>query len=140
MRNSELKSPNEPQPVVLIVGAGPTGLFLAYCLARQGIRVRIVDRDAGSAGQSRALVVHARTLEFYEQFGLAEKVVALGMEIGQGHVFVKGEERATFSFHQMGAGISKFPFALALPQDIHERFLTEQLTSLGIEVSWGDFT
>ena len=29
---------------VLVVGAGPTGLVLAYLLARMGVRVRIVDQ------------------------------------------------------------------------------------------------
>ena len=49
---------------VLIAGAGPTGLVLALCLARAGVRVRIVDKAPAVASTSRALVVHARTLEF----------------------------------------------------------------------------
>jgi 2-polyprenyl-6-methoxyphenol hydroxylase-like FAD-dependent oxidoreductase len=39
---------------VLIAGAGPTGLALALWLARFGVKVRIVDRNAGPAGYSRA--------------------------------------------------------------------------------------
>lgn len=34
---------------VAIVGAGPTGLFLAIALARRGCRVTVVDRDPGPA-------------------------------------------------------------------------------------------
>ena len=57
---------------VLIVGAGPTGLVLALWLTRLGVRVRIVDKTAQPGTTSRALAVHARTLEWYRQIGLAD--------------------------------------------------------------------
>src|ERR1700747_3250562 len=37
----------------------------------------------------------------------------------------------------MGAGRSPYPFALAYPQDDHERFLIEKLNDAGCEVEWG---
>ena len=66
-------------PSVLIVGAGPTGLVLA--LTKQGVRLRIVDETAEPGTTSRALAVHARTLELYEQLDLAEPVVARGYAV-----------------------------------------------------------
>ena len=48
---------------VLIAGAGPTGLVLALWLQRLGVRVRIVDKAAEPGTTSRALVLHARTME-----------------------------------------------------------------------------
>ena len=57
---------------VLIVGAGPTGLTLANQLGRRGVRVTIVDRHSGPAQESRAMAVHARTLEIYSKLGLSE--------------------------------------------------------------------
>jgi len=60
---------------VLICGAGPTGLVLALRLVRLGVGVRIVDAAAEPGTTSRALVVHARTLEFYRQMGLAEALL-----------------------------------------------------------------
>src|ERR1700716_598294 len=65
-------------PEVLIAGAGPTGLVLALWLARLGIRVRIVDKNAEPGTTSRALAVQARTLELYSQVGLADAVVERG--------------------------------------------------------------
>src|SRR3989442_10309266 len=62
---------------VLIVGAGPTGLMLANQLARRGVRVRIIDRHAAPARESRALGVQARTLEIYSHLGIADEAVAL---------------------------------------------------------------
>jgi len=60
---------------VLIVGAGPTGLALALWLTRLGVRVRIVDKTREPGTTSRALVIHARTLELYSQIGLADAMV-----------------------------------------------------------------
>jgi 2-polyprenyl-6-methoxyphenol hydroxylase-like FAD-dependent oxidoreductase len=62
-------------------GAGPTGLVLAIRLARHGIAVRIIDKNSGPGQASRAMAVHARTLEFYRQLGFADTVVNLGIPI-----------------------------------------------------------
>jgi 2-polyprenyl-6-methoxyphenol hydroxylase-like FAD-dependent oxidoreductase len=65
---------------VLIVGAGPTGPVLALSLQRQGVRFRVISNAAGPGEQTRAMGVHARTLEFYRQFGIADAVVAAGVK------------------------------------------------------------
>jgi 2-polyprenyl-6-methoxyphenol hydroxylase-like FAD-dependent oxidoreductase len=36
----------------------------------------------------------------------------------------------------MGKGLSRFPFALIVPQDAHEKFLVEHLRAEGVEVEW----
>ena len=95
---------------VLIVGAGPTGLVLALWLTRLGVRVRIVDKTAEPGTTSRALAVHARTLEFYRQLGLADDVVARGRRMSA--VESLGRPAAqwrTPCFGDIGAGISPFP-------------------------------
>ncbi len=61
---------------VLVCGAGPTGLVLARRLVRSGVRVRIIDAVAEPGTTSRALVVHARSLEFYRQLPKAPLLVA----------------------------------------------------------------
>jgi 2-polyprenyl-6-methoxyphenol hydroxylase-like FAD-dependent oxidoreductase len=53
----------EIQTVVLLVGAGPVGLTAACRLACHGMRVRIIDRKREPSIHSKALGVHARTLE-----------------------------------------------------------------------------
>lgn len=68
------------QPV-LIVGAGPTGLVLALWLTRLGVNVRIIDKAAEPGTTSRALAVQTRTLEFYQQIGLATTVVERGIRL-----------------------------------------------------------
>jgi 2-polyprenyl-6-methoxyphenol hydroxylase-like FAD-dependent oxidoreductase len=123
---------NEPQ--ILIVGAGPTGLVLAIWLTRLGVPVRIIDKSAEPGTTSRALVVHARTLEFYQQIGIAEAAVAAGLHFAAANLWVRGKHAARIEFGPIGQGISPFPYMLVLPQDHHERLLVDHLTTLCIEV------
>ena len=126
-----------PDTEVLIAGAGPTGLVLALSLAHRGIGVRILDKAAGPGETSRAMVVQARTLELYRQLGLAEAAIAHGLPVERVHLREAQEEVATVSLQDFGGGLSPYPFALAFPQDDHERFLVERLAAAGIPVEWG---
>jgi 2-polyprenyl-6-methoxyphenol hydroxylase-like FAD-dependent oxidoreductase len=119
---------------VLIIGAGPTGLVLALWLNRLGVRVRIVDKTAEPGTTSRALVVHARTLEFYRQVGLAEAVVERALKFTAANLWAKGTRAGRIVFGAMGQGLSPFPYMLILPQDEHERLLIERLAEAGVQV------
>lgn len=123
-------------PQILIVGAGPTGLALAYSLARQGVPFRIIDKNAGTGTASRALAVHARILEQYDHFGLAERNIKQGQPILSLDVSDDNEVKATVKFHDFGKGLSPFPFILSLPQDEHEEILVDELSKIGVEVEW----
>jgi 2-polyprenyl-6-methoxyphenol hydroxylase-like FAD-dependent oxidoreductase len=123
-------------PQVLIVGAGPTGLVLALRLARHGVAVRIVDRNSGPGEASRAMAVHARTLEFYRQLGFGDAVVDLGIRIDAIHLREDGHDIVELPLADIGAGLSPYPFVLAFPQDDHERFLVERLHDEGVDVEW----
>ena len=125
-----------PSTPVLIAGAGPTGLTLALRLTRHGVPVRIIDQASGPGQASRAMVLQARTLEFYQQLGLAGAVVARGIRVETAHFREHGHEVATLSLRDVGAGLSPYPFALSFPQDDHEQFLVDQLASHGVEVEW----
>ncbi|MFH8366618.1 FAD-dependent monooxygenase [Streptomyces sp. NPDC018031] len=63
---------------VLIVGSGPTGLTLACDLARRGVAVRIIDRRAAPHRESRGKTLHPRSLEVFEDLGVAGPVLAIG--------------------------------------------------------------
>ena len=126
-----------PDSPILIVGAGPTGLNLALALARRNVPHRIISEANGPGDQSRAMVVQARTLEFYGQYGFADDVIGQGVVIKTAHVWKPGgREAASVSFGDLGQGISPYPFALAYAQDDHERFLVKRLESLGTRVEW----
>jgi 2-polyprenyl-6-methoxyphenol hydroxylase-like FAD-dependent oxidoreductase len=124
------------EPRVLIVGAGPTGLVLALWLARSGVPYRLIDRKSEPGGASRAMVVQARTLEFYRQLGFADAAVAAGFRLDHLRLRSETHEIATVPLGEVGKGESPFPFALSLPQDDHERLLTDRLNAAGHSVEW----
>ncbi len=119
---------------VLIVGAGPTGLVLALSLNRLGVRVRVIDKVREPGTTSRALGVHARTLEFYRQLGIADEVVAKGVKAAGVNLWVKGSQVARVPLSQIGEGQTAFPYILMYPQDIHERFLIGKLAEVGVTI------
>jgi 2-polyprenyl-6-methoxyphenol hydroxylase-like FAD-dependent oxidoreductase len=119
---------------VLIAGAGPTGLVLALWLTRQGVGVRIVDMAAGPGETSRAVVVHARTLELYRQLGLADEAIRAGTPNPAINLWVRGKRRAHIDFGDAGSTLTPYPFILVFPQDLHERLLIARLEQEGVQV------
>ena len=119
---------------VLIVGAGPTGLVLALWLTRLGVPLRIIDKAAEPGTTSRAVGVQARTLELYDQIGLAEAVVDAGVVVPGANLWVGHDRAARLSLERIGRGLSPFPFLLIYPQDAHEKLLIARLNALGVVV------
>jgi 2-polyprenyl-6-methoxyphenol hydroxylase-like FAD-dependent oxidoreductase len=129
-----MNRPSSHETDVLVVGAGPTGLVLGLWLIRLGVRVRIIDKTSEPGTTSRALAVQARTLELYDQIGLADAVVERGRKAVAANLWVSGKKEGHIVFGDMGNGLSPFPYAVIFPQDEHERLLIERLTACGVEV------
>jgi 2-polyprenyl-6-methoxyphenol hydroxylase-like FAD-dependent oxidoreductase len=119
---------------ILIVGAGPTGLVLALWLAHFDISFRIIDKDDGPGETSRAMGVQARTLEFYQQIGIAQEVISKGIIANAFNLRVLGDVKAVGRLHDMGKGLSPYPYMLTFPQDDHEKLLIEHLDKMGITI------
>ena len=125
-----------PEIPVLIVGAGPSGLMLALELCRHGITPRLIDAHPGPSPLSRALVVHARTLELLDRHGLAEAFVARGEMVRGAALRRQGRVVAAVPLGRIGEGLSPFPFLLMLSQDQTEALLRDALASYGVAVEW----
>jgi len=121
---------------VLIIGAGPTGLSLACQLVRYGIDFVILEKNEGVTPHSKAIGVQARTLEIYDQIGLAQKAVEHGTVAGKGRLLVGGEVRGELDFSNIGEGLSPYPYVLMLEQSKNEKLLYEYLQSHRKEVLW----
>ena len=119
---------------VLIVGAGPTGLVLGNWLARLGIPFRIIDKAAEAGTTSRALAVHARTLELYRQLDLTHAVITDGHRVPAVNLWVKGKPEARVAFLDIASDLTPYPFIEMFPQDEHEKLLIQRLKSFGITV------
>ena len=122
---------------VLVVGAGPTGLMLSHWLVKYGVPHRIVDKNSGAGQTSRAIVMHARTLEFYRMLVLAEEVIALGTRVEGLTVLHSGQEQANIRVRAAGVGMSEYPFVLSVTQDEHEELLERMLIKRGQHIERG---
>jgi len=116
---------------VLIAGAGPTGLMAACELARRDIDCTVIDKAAQPSDKSRALGVHARTLEMLDDLGIAEAMIQDGLVVRRMKVFADRKPLAEVNFDDLE---SPFPFTLALPQDKTEKHLTKCLASSGRQI------
>ncbi len=95
---------------------------------------RAVDKTAEPGTTSRALAVHARTLELYRQLDLADFVLAHGHKVPAVCFWIKGDRRARVSFAEVGADLTPYSFLQIFPQDEHERLLIARLQEMGVWV------
>ena len=116
---------------VVLAGGGPTGLILAAELALAGIDVAIVERRTSQdLVGARAGGLHSRTIEVFDQRGIADRFLS------QGQVHKVG-----FSFHHTLLDISDLPtrhsYFLALWQQHIERILAGWVDELGLLIYRG---
>lgn len=121
---------------VLVVGAGPTGLALAVQLQRFGVTFRIVDALADRRHESRALAVHARTLELLDTIGCADALVARGRRPESVQIHV-AEPPVVVPVRQVEAPDTRFPFVLVVSQAETETALAWWLGSQGARIERG---
>lgn len=122
---------------LLIVGAGPTGLAAACDALRHGLTVRIVERRATRSEYSKALVLHARTLEVLEVLGCANELVAAGQRFSALNVRTSTTARPLrVDLLKRGWGDTRYPFWLSIPQYEVERILEARLAALGGVIEW----
>jgi len=116
--------------IVLIVGAGPTGMTAAIELKRLGMDVRIIDKSDHMARYSQALVVQARTLEQFQRYGLADEAIARGRMLRRAKFYSEGKLIVDFTLNRVA---SRYPYALFIPQSQTECLLNSHMESLGVK-------
>jgi 2-polyprenyl-6-methoxyphenol hydroxylase-like FAD-dependent oxidoreductase len=121
---------------VLIVGAGPTGLSLAAQCLRYGLSFVIIDREDAPTELSKALAVQARTMEIYDQFGLAAQARKQGQPLTKVVFLSEGKVAATPDFSELGRKFTPFPYFLVLEQSKNEHLLYQHLLAHGAAVQW----
>ena len=120
---------------VLVVGAGPSGLFFAVELARHGVRARVIEREPRPHRQARATALQPATLEILHQAGVLDRTLAESAHLGFVRVFDAG---LTCVSETAFAGVScPWEFQCSLPQWRTERILADRFTELGGTVERG---
>ncbi|WP_250493379.1 FAD-dependent monooxygenase [Caballeronia sp. GAWG1-1] len=118
---------------VLIAGAGPVGLLLATELRRDGIEARVIDARANRAFFVKALGVTARTLEVFDDLGVAREAIDAGVWLTGADTFKDGT--LAFSVEVPREGL---PYgALSLAQYETERILEAAFARMGGHVHYG---
>jgi len=115
---------------VLVAGGGPTGLVLAAELTLAGVDVAVVERrPTRELAGSRAGGLHARTIEVFDQRGIADRFLA------------EGQKAQVAAFGGTSLDISDFPtrhnYGLGLWQNHIERILADWVDELGVPLYRG---
>jgi 2-polyprenyl-6-methoxyphenol hydroxylase-like FAD-dependent oxidoreductase len=114
-----------------VVGAGPTGLTMGCELLRHGIPCRVIDREAGRHGESRATDLHPRTLELFQDLGVLDAVLARSRKRTAISMFSGGDR---FLHVQLAGVDTPYCFMLGLPQNELEQILEDRFVALGGKV------
>ncbi len=115
---------------VAIVGAGPVGLTTALALAYYKIPFTVFEANAGLSTETKAGTTLTRTLEIWQRFGAASKVLTKAMRVDE----IGDIERATnrsrdsVKLHLL-RDETRFPFVINLPQHDMEPSLRDCLAA-----------
>lgn len=118
---------------VLIVGAGPVGLFLANDCARRGLRWRLVETRSSQSEHSKALAIFPRTLEIFDMAGIAAPFLEVANRVTSVAIVTHGRTLANMSFKPEE---SPYQFVAMVPQDVTEKLLVEELRRKGGAVEY----
>ena len=115
---------------VVIVGGGPTGLMLAGELALADVDVTIAERrDSQDLAGSRAGGLSSRTIEVFDQRGIADRFLA------------EGQIAQVAGFASVRLDLSDFPtrhnYGLALWQNHIERIMAGWVRELRVPIHYG---
>ncbi|KAI6123152.1 hypothetical protein EDD16DRAFT_682304 [Pisolithus croceorrhizus] len=119
---------------VLIVGAGPTGLATALSLVHHGFKdFVIVDALEKGDNTSRAIIVHAATLEALDTIGCADELISKGTKTTRVNM---GTRTAVLVYPQFEGlkPYTRYPYGLVIPQTFTEHILWDKLASFGVTV------
>lgn len=121
---------------VLVVGGGIGGMCAAYCLARAGERVHLVERDADWRALGAGLTLNGATLRAFARIGLLDSLRAVAycsdsrqIRNGRGELVLEANAPGTF-----GAGVPNMGGILR--PELH-RFLQSAVASAGVRAQLG---
>jgi 2-polyprenyl-6-methoxyphenol hydroxylase-like FAD-dependent oxidoreductase len=113
---------------VLIIGAGPSGLFAAAELARHGVAARLIERETQSHREARATAIQPGTLEILDSVGLLQPFLDAAEHVRCSRLYGPGmSELGAVSYDGLDC---RCKFDCSLPQYETERILEAHLASL----------
>ncbi|HEU4417864.1 MAG TPA: NAD(P)/FAD-dependent oxidoreductase [Planctomycetota bacterium] len=120
-------------PEVLVVGAGPVGLFTALALVQRGVRVQIIEKEPGPSRHSYALALHAESLRLFEEVGALHDVLERARRVRRVGIYDATGRRTELQISDVAEDYS---FLAVLPQADIEDHLVNLLAKRGVKVEW----
>ena len=121
---------------ILVAGAGPAGLTLALQAHDHGGAVRVVDRRPEEVRPSRALILHARTLEVLRPLGVTEELLARS-DIRPAADLQLGSRVIRVALAGLALPDTAFPHLSLVRQMDVEQVLAAALAERGVDVERG---
>ncbi|KAF9157233.1 hypothetical protein DFQ26_008953 [Actinomortierella ambigua] len=120
---------------VLIAGAGPVGLLASILLTRMGISHRLIERELNESPLTRALGLHARTMEMFAIIGLLDQFLEAGDRVGELNAYIHG--KLALQLTRLDKIESTYNFALFIDQVRTGKILNDELMRLNRKVERG---
>ena len=124
---------NSVDTEVLIVGAGPVGLFAANECARHNLRWRLIEERLSQSEHSKALAIFPRTLEIFDMAGLVAPFLEKANRVTNVAIMTRDRALAHLKFEPHE---SPYSFVAMVPQDVTEKLLVDALLRKGGDVRY----
>ena len=121
-----MDSRTQGESVVAIVGAGPVGMTAAALLASRGLRVVVLERNAKTSDEPKAISIDDEALRVYQAAGLDERLMGIIVP-GTGTRYYGGDGRPLFQARSAVPYRLGFPFKNPFAQPDLERELFDHL-------------
>ncbi|KAK7056500.1 hypothetical protein VNI00_003056 [Paramarasmius palmivorus] len=122
---------------VLVVGAGPAGLMCAFGLARAGVNVRIIDKRPVKVAAGQADGLQPRTIEIFQSYGLAERLLKEGNQMHQAAFYGPNSEGGIGLIERVpdvAASNARYPFEVTLHQGAIEAIFLDNMKAMDVQV------
>ncbi|KAF9463654.1 FAD binding domain-containing protein [Collybia nuda] len=123
---------------VLIVGAGPTGLFTALCLTRLGIDVRVIEQRIFGEAAGQADGIQSRTVEMWDSLGTGDKLRQFGKIVYQMATYDPNEQKtgikAASKVLNVPLASARYQYELTLQAKHIEEIIRDALSEVNVHV------
>jgi 3-(3-hydroxy-phenyl)propionate hydroxylase len=113
---------------VIVSGAGPVGMSLALALARQGVSVVVLEKLDELSHEARASTIHPPTLEFFDEIGIIDDILANGLRIESLQFWERQTRELVADFpYKLIEKDTKYPFRFQCPQSTVTRIILKHI-------------
>ena len=105
---------------LLVVGAGPVGLFAGLCAARRGLDVTVIERNFRGCEHGHASILHPSSMRLLAEHGLSSQLHAAGRTIDRIELRVDGALVKSLDLPMPALTISQGAFEELLLKDLRE--------------------